>query len=98
MSLTQRQSVVRELHSLPLGQTAGEVLAHLTGGGGGCHRPRGERDAPAVRQVDGSYRRRRQGPAGESEDLAAAAGHLQQAAGLETAGGALPRGTLLLAG
>jgi integrase/recombinase XerD len=30
MSLTQRQSVVRELHSLPLGQTAGEFLDHLT--------------------------------------------------------------------
>lgn len=30
MSLAQRQSVVRELHSLPLGQTAGEFLDHLT--------------------------------------------------------------------
>src|SRR5512143_3876983 len=30
MSLAQRQSVVRELHSLPLGRTAGEFLDHLT--------------------------------------------------------------------
>lgn len=29
MSLTQKQSVVRKLHSLPLGRTAGEFLDHL---------------------------------------------------------------------
>src|SRR5512147_2965422 len=30
MSLAQRQSVVKELRSLPLGQTASEFLDHLT--------------------------------------------------------------------
>jgi len=30
MSLAQKQSVVRELHKLPLGRTAGEFLDHLT--------------------------------------------------------------------
>jgi integrase/recombinase XerD len=30
MSLTQKQSIVRELHSLPLGRTASEFLDHLT--------------------------------------------------------------------